>query len=105
MRTFPLPLCSSLGSCERTDGFSNAWEQSASTGFNARFSTAAIALLHPAVISRRTINRRDLRAHGSEIRTQLPTMMDRVEHNVPKKFHRWSFHYDLSLIKKLCVPL
>src|SRR6266550_1628751 len=61
--------------------------------------------LHSGVVSRRTINRRDLRAHGSEIRTQLPTMMDRVEHEVPKKFHRWSFHHDVSLIKKLCVSL
>ena len=63
------------------------------------------ALLHPGVISRRSINRRDLSAHGSEIRAQLPTMMDSVEHEVPKKFHRWSFHYDVSLIKKLCISL
>jgi hypothetical protein len=30
-------------------------------------------------------------------------MVDRVEHEVPKKFHGWSFHHYLSLIKKLCV--
>lgn len=32
-------------------------------------------------------------------------MMDRVEHEVPKKFHHWFFHYHRSLVKKLCASL
>jgi hypothetical protein len=32
-------------------------------------------------------------------------MMDRIEHEVPKKLYQWFLHYDLAVVKKLRVAL
>jgi hypothetical protein len=30
-------------------------------------------------------------------------MMDRIEHEVPKKLYQWFLHHDVALVKKLGV--